>query len=152
MPNTNWSSLSGMQLGRYAEYFAKMELASYKFEVYTSEVDDHGIDFVIKERQSARFYEIQVKSIRNNGYVFMPKSTWNINQDNLYLVLLIFNDGKLPDVYLIPAKAWKTTNEVFKDKEYKGLKSDPEYGLNLSIKHQHLLDDYRLEKVYSTLI
>ena len=38
MPNLNWSKLTGLQLGRYAEYYAKMEFASYGFEVYTSEV------------------------------------------------------------------------------------------------------------------
>jgi hypothetical protein len=39
MPNTDWSKLSALQLGRYAEYFAKMEFASYGLEVYTTEVD-----------------------------------------------------------------------------------------------------------------
>jgi hypothetical protein len=43
--------LTGLQLGRYAEYYAKMEFASYGFEVYTSEVDDHGVDFVVKEER-----------------------------------------------------------------------------------------------------
>ena len=49
MPNLNWSKLTGLQLGRYAEYYAKMEFASYGFEVYTSEVDDHGVDFIAKK-------------------------------------------------------------------------------------------------------
>jgi hypothetical protein len=48
MPNTKWSELNPLQLGRYAEYYAKMELASYGLEIYTSEVDDHGIDFIAK--------------------------------------------------------------------------------------------------------
>lgn len=37
MPRTQWSKLSAMQLGKYAGYFAKMELTSYGFDVYTSE-------------------------------------------------------------------------------------------------------------------
>ena len=45
MPNMNWNILSRLQLGRYVEYYAKMEFSSYDFEVYTSEVDDHGIFF-----------------------------------------------------------------------------------------------------------
>lgn len=28
MPNTEWDKLTHLQLGRYAEYFAKMEFAS----------------------------------------------------------------------------------------------------------------------------
>lgn len=41
MANTKWSILNRMQLGEYAEYYAKMEFASYDLDVYTSEVDDH---------------------------------------------------------------------------------------------------------------
>lgn len=124
-----------------------MELASYKFEVYTTEVDDHGIDFLIKREESKKFYEIQVKSIREYGYVFMPKSTWHIDHDNLYLVLLIFKEGMLPNVYMIPATAWQNSDELFKDKNYEGLKSDPEFGLNLSLKNQPLLEPYRIENI-----
>ena len=57
MPNLNWNKLSGLQLGRYAEYYAKMEFASYGFEVYTSEVDDHGVDFIAKSPNDNKFYD-----------------------------------------------------------------------------------------------
>ena len=91
MPNTNWSNLNPLQLGRYAEYYAKMEIASYGLEVYTSEVDDHGVDFVCKKNKK-EFMQIQVKSIRDYGYVFMQERKWDIKDSNLYLVLLIFTD------------------------------------------------------------
>ena len=48
MPCMNWSKLSSQQLGRYAEYYAMMEFSSHGCEVYSSEVDDHGVDFVVK--------------------------------------------------------------------------------------------------------
>ena len=71
MPNTNWSKLNHLQLGRYAEYYAKMEFTSYGFEVYTSEVDDHGVDFVAKLPGENTFYEVQVKSVRDYGYILL---------------------------------------------------------------------------------
>ena len=61
-----------MQLGRYGEYYAKMEFTSYGFDVYTSEVDDHGIDFIAKGKDD-NYYEVQVKSVRNDNYVFIRK-------------------------------------------------------------------------------
>lgn len=76
MPNTNWSNLNHLQLGRYAEYYAKMEFASYGYDVYTSEVDDHGVDFVACDPENNKYYEIQVKSIRNSGYVLYPRTKW----------------------------------------------------------------------------
>jgi len=145
MPNKEWSRLSHMQLGKYAEYYAKMEFASYGFEVYTSEVDDHGIDFVAK-RKDGGFLEIQVKAVRDTNYVFMRKDKWQIENDSLYLVLLLFEDGLLPNVYLIPAKAWNETNTLLCEKNYEGKISKPEYGLNLSRKNETLLERYGLEE------
>jgi len=150
MPDTNWSNLNSMQLGRYAEYYAKMEFTSYGFEVYTSEVDDHGIDFIAKKK-AGRFMEIQVKSVRQTNYVFMQKDKWNIENPNLYLALLLFDDGKLPETYLIPATVWKNPDKLFCEKEYTGLKSKPEYGLNLSTKNMPLLRDFKIEEVIPSI-
>lgn len=141
MPNTDWQLLTSLQLGRYAEYFAKMEFASYGIEVYSSEVDDHGIDFIIKDK-NGRFCEIQVKSLRGLGYVFMQKSKFNIDDKNLYLALLIFKNDRLPDIFLIPSAAWEEPNEVFVDRKYdkEGQKSLPEWGINISKKNYWILE------------
>lgn len=53
MYNLNWSrdELQNRQkLGTFREYYAKMTLASYGMSIYTSEVDDHGIDFVAETK------------------------------------------------------------------------------------------------------
>jgi hypothetical protein len=47
----NWSRLSHLQVGRYAEYLVKMEFTMYGFDVYTPEVDDKCIDLVIRKRE-----------------------------------------------------------------------------------------------------
>ena len=49
MPRMKWDKLNQRQLGQYGEYYAKMEFASYGYDVYTSEVDDHGVDFVARD-------------------------------------------------------------------------------------------------------
>ncbi len=40
----DWGKLNHLQLGRYAEYFVKMEFTRHGFDVYSAEVDDKGID------------------------------------------------------------------------------------------------------------
>ena len=149
MPNMNWSELSSLQIGRYAEYYTKMEFASYSFEVYTSEVDDHGIDFIVKKGDS--YFEIQVKSVRNSSYVFMSKDKWDISNRNLYLALLLFTDGQLPEIFLLPATAWNNEDDLLKDRDFKDNKSKPEYGLNISKRNRHLLEKYQLEKTIGLL-
>lgn len=147
MPNSNWSVLNSLQLGKYAEYFAKMEFASYGLEVFTSEVDDRGVDFIVKDKMG-RFCEIQVKSLRGNGYVFAQKSKFDISNESLFMALLIFKDGFLPKFFLIPAKTWRIPNEVFVDRNYDkpGQTSKPEYGINISNKNHVIMHSFRFEE------
>lgn len=150
MPNLNWSKLNHMQIGRYAEYYAKMEFTSYGYDVYTSEVDDHGVDFVAKSPQGV-FLEVQVKAVRDN-YVFIRKD--KITLDDAHLVCYMrFSDGALPEVYLIPASVWNTPNAVFVSRDYEkpGQKSKPEWGINYSLKNSCLLEPYRAENFFQPI-
>lgn len=155
MPNLNWSQLSHLQLGRYAEYYAKMEFASYGYEVYTSEVDDHGVDFIAKAPHGSLFYEVQVKAVRDYGYVFISKSKMPEPLSATRLVCYLhFTDGALPEVYVIPATAWNHPNAVLVDRKYDkpGQKSQPEWGINISKKNKDLLNMYTAEIKLQDLI
>jgi hypothetical protein len=55
----------------------------YGFQVYGTEVDDRGIDFIARHDQGP-FIEIQVKSLRSMGYVFLQKDKFTL-REHLYL-------------------------------------------------------------------
>ncbi len=138
MPRTKWSELTPLQLGRYAEYYAKMEFASYGFDVYTSEVDDHGVDFIAKNK-AGTYYEVQVKSVRNDNYVFILKDKIIIDENHL-VCLIRFVDNEFPDCYVFPATVWEEPDgSLFTSKDYVGLKSKPEYGINIKKDANRLL-------------
>ena len=147
MPNLKWSKLTGLQLGRYAEYYAKMEFTSYGFEVYTSEVDDHGVDFIAKKPESDLFYEVQVKSVRDYNYVLIKKSKMPELKENRLVCYLHFFEEKLPDVFVIPSTVWKEPNAVFVDRDYDkpNQKSTPEWGISISHKNYYMLDNYKAD-------
>jgi hypothetical protein len=42
MERYRWSRLNKQQVGASAEYFVKMKLTLYGFQVYKTEVDDRG--------------------------------------------------------------------------------------------------------------
>lgn len=139
----DWSRLSKQQLGRYAEYFVKMELTLWGFDVYTAEVDDKGIDFVV--RREDRFLEVQVKSIREKGYVFMRKEHFR-PREGLYAAVVIFTAGRPPDAYFVPSTAWLEPDGFFVSRDYEGKKSAPEWGLNLSRANLARLEPFALER------
>ncbi len=137
-----WSSLSHLQLGRYAEYFVKLELTLYGFQVFTSEVDDRGIDFVARS-EDGTFYEVQVKSLRKSGYVFLRKEHC-VPAPHRLLAFVLFRDNEEPRAYLIPTTVWLTPSGPFVSRDYgEGKKSAPEWGLTVSDKRLSELDAYR---------
>jgi hypothetical protein len=79
MERYKWSRLNKQQVGAFAEYFVKMELTLYGFQVCTTEVDDRGVDFVTRYGEGP-FIQVQVKSLRSPGYVFMQKTKFVPNE------------------------------------------------------------------------
>lgn len=137
-----WGKLSRQQVGAYAEYFVKMEFTMLGFQVYTSEVDDRGIDFVARWGNDP-FLEVQVKALRGPGYVFMRKAHFTLS-NTLHLALALFSEGAEPDLFLIPSRRWEAPDGLFVSRDYGGeLKSAPEWGVNLSRKNLPLLEEFR---------
>ncbi|MGF6862512.1 hypothetical protein ABIE69_003100 [Rhodobacteraceae bacterium MBR-64] len=139
----DWSRLNHLQIGRYAEYFTKMQFVLLGLDVYSAEVDDRGIDFVVRQEPD-RYWDVQVKSVRKLNYVFVRKDVFR-PRPNLLLALTLFADGREPDQYLIPATRWAQPDGLFVDRDYEGKASKPEYGLNLSRKWLAQLQPFRFE-------
>ena len=150
MPRHQWKNLNTQQVGTYAEYFVKMELTMHGFQVYSTEVDDRGIDFVAR-RDSGPYIEVQVKSLRSMGYVFMQKTKFPL-RPHTYLALCVFTEGQEPKVFLIPSVAWLAPNTIFVDRNYdaQGQTSKPEWGLNVSKRNMPALSQYSFESVINT--
>lgn len=137
MPNLKWSQISHLQLGKIAEYYAQVEFLSYGYEIYDTIVDDRGIDFIARKNDET--FEIQVKAVRNYNYTFISESKMPSLSEKRLVCYMNFTDNTAPVVYVIPATAWINPNEVFTHKKYE---SGAEYGINLSRKNAHILDDY----------
>jgi len=144
MSKYDWDRLNPLQLGKCGEHFAKMEFALYGFHVYTSEVDDHGIDIVV--RKDEKIYDVQIKSSRNWNYIFFLKDKFTPRKTLLAAVTLFFQ-GSAPELYLIPSSAWLKPNALLVSRNYVGKKSKPEWGLNLSPRNKPLLSHFVFGKI-----
>lgn len=152
MEKYNWERLSSLQVGKYAEYFMKMEFTLFGWDIYSSEIDDKGIDFVL--RKNSIFLEVQVKSARleKTNYIFMSKDKF-IPKKNLFLSLALFENFQLPQLYIIPSEAWLEPNDLLADMNYgEDKKSKPEFGLRLSNKNHHLLEKYRFQEMVEKMV
>ncbi len=70
---------------------------------------------------------------------------------SLYLALGLFFEGQPPELYLVPSRVWEMPNGVFVSRDYEGLKSKPEWGLNVSQRNTAVLDPYRFETMMEQL-
>jgi hypothetical protein len=147
-----WSALNAQQLGRYGERLAHLEFSAHGFDVYVPDVDDRSVDFVVRSA-NRKFIEVQVKSLRNRGYVFMRKRLFQPHED-LHVVLLVFADGLQPDIYLIPSMTWLASplRAGFSSRDYgPGFKSEPEWGLQVTAKTPVLLEEFRFDRAVGQL-
>lgn len=143
----SWNVLKPTYLGKFSEYLAKIEFLKFGYQVYHSEVDDIGIDFIAKCGNA--FIEIQVKSVRikTTNYVYFTKTEQFFLRDSLFVYLLIFSEDLHPNMYLIPSQDLKIDNGLFVNREYNPElnKSKPEWGIQLSKKHLKKLITYQIE-------
>jgi hypothetical protein len=105
---------------------------------------------VAKPPHGNRYSEIQVKSCRNFTYVYIVKEKLPL-ADNRLVCYLQFEDGRLPDCYIIPSTAWEHPNAVLVDRPYDkpGQYSAPEWGISVSKKNIILLEPHRAEKYFA---
>lgn len=151
-----FSELNSHQVGTYAEYYIKMEMTKHGLSVFTAEVDDRGVDFVVRvgTNGKVRHYDVQVKSLRStSNYIFIPETKFIVSENFLIAIALFRENRDTPDLYLIPSTAWSKPSSLlnFKDYESRALKSKNEYGINISTKNQALLDAYKFDKTIEQL-
>lgn len=101
----NWSAIKAIQLEKYAEYYAKMEFAKRGFYVYSSEDDDHGVDFIVENKENSELYKIQVKGVRKANHVSIAKTAMKIDEKT-FVCFVKFIDGEMPKAYVIPSSGY----------------------------------------------
>lgn len=126
-----------------------MEFTLHSFDVYSAEVDDKGIDFVIRKSEGC-YYDVQVKSARGLSYIFFHKEKL-IPRENLLAAVVLFSDGAEPTLYLIPSTVWLEPNALFVSRDYEGKKSKPEWSLALSKRNLALLAPFSFEDTVGSL-
>jgi hypothetical protein len=129
-------------LGKIAEHYAQIYFLTNGYEVYETVVDDRGIDFVA--RKDGVFYEVQVKAVSHFGYTFIAKEKMQDLSPHRLVFYMNFKKDGTHDAYLIPATAWQTPSAVLTSKDYIEQKSRPEWGINMSQKNAHFLEEYKV--------
>lgn len=134
-----WSKLNHLQLGKCGELYAAIKLTEKGFDVYQSFIDDHGVDLIaIKDK---KVYYVQVKTVRIGTYSFIRKNKLEDMENTIICYIQVVDDN--PHFYCFPATVWKSAipEQPFSNRDYDGLKSQPEYGISGAKKHISKLNE-----------
>src|SRR5438034_3501282 len=104
MLKTSYKHLNNIQKGSFAEAYAKMAFTLEGFEVYTTEYDDRGIDFVIRNKEG-RFFSVQVKATGGSASPFIYAEKFEASPDFLLCAVRLV-EGEMPELYLARGTDW----------------------------------------------
>lgn len=127
-----FDDLNTIQKGSFGEAFARMAFTLERFEVYSSEYDDRGIDFVARS-PSGIFYVVQVKTTdpKSNPFIFQSKFQ---RESNFIFAAVRINNRCLPELYVARGTDWEE-HGGFLHFNPSGGKSGPYYEMRFATKH-----------------
>ena len=105
------------------------------------------------------FYEINLSDNKyllkcrtyNNNYTFVTKSEIPELSDNVLIALVEWQNEQPISLYLIPISEWNTGKwNILKDRDYEGLKSEPEWGIDINQNNKYELNHFQFSKFINT--
>lgn len=137
MLKKNYKHLNTVQKGSFAEAYAKMAFTLEGFEVYTTEYDDRGIDFVIRN-STGRFYSVQVKATGHSANPFISESKF-IDSEDFLVCAVRLGEGSEPSIYLARGCDWSEASDCL-HYNASGGSAGPYYEMRFSNKNKQALE------------
>ena len=137
-----WLHLNRQQKGTYGEYIAKMEFVMYGYLVFGAEIDDRGVDFVIKNN-AGKHFDVQVKTVTKSNYTYIKESKFS---EELWICLVVLNEGEQPKIYLLSGRDWDSDTKGLLQRHCFPNANEPEYGIHLAKKRMPLPERFEFDR------
>jgi hypothetical protein len=136
-------TLTNQELNKMAK-----EVVKKRFKANGATVHEKDRNLLIKTEEGKNI-EVLVKSIRRpTEYVLILKKHMDVQQNNLFISLVVFSGEIDPELFLVPAEAFLKPNDLLRDRpNYK----EPEFGMNVSNKNMPLLNIYEFDSYIKKL-
>jgi hypothetical protein len=137
MLSTSYIHLNNIQKGCFAEAFAKMAFTLEAFEVYDTEYDDRGIDFITRAPNGS-FLSVQVKATDQASNPFIVESKFQKTPDFLLCAVRLI-EGHRPAIYLARGSDWDDTLDCLGYNPNGGT-TGPYYEMRFAKKHSDAIE------------
>ena len=145
-----WSALSKPQVSGVGVELVRQRLAAAGFSVAAA--SERTPTRLVVQRYGSREYAVRVATCRPPGgnYAFFTKKTMALDE-NTFVALVLLEDGRAPDLFLIPTVAWCEPSSLLVDRDYEGMQSDPEWGISVTGKSRPLLESFMFSRQLGAL-
>jgi hypothetical protein len=148
MFRTSYSHLNTIQKGHFGEAVAKMAFTLEGYEVYTTEFDDRGIDFVIRSPEG-NFYSVQVKTTGQSANPCIYARKFEASDRFLFFHVRL-KEGEPPVLYTALGHEWGGALECLSHNEGGG-HSGAYYEIRFADKYAGELETLRFENYVERL-
>lgn len=148
MLKTSYKHLNRIQKGSFAEAYAKMAFTLEGFEVYTTEYDDRGVDFVIRNHDG-KYFSVQVKATGKSANPFVYAESFHVSRDFLLCAVRLI-EGEAPEIYLAAGTDWDEEKECLHFNPGGG-NAGAYYELRFSKRYSESLERHRFENYVEQL-
>lgn len=145
---TSYKHLNNIQKGSFSESYAKMAFTLEGFEVYSTDYDDRGVDFIIRNNDG-RYFSVQVKSTGQSANPFIYAESFEVSPDFILCAVRLV-EGKAPEVYLACGTDWGKKGECLNYNPGGG-KAGAYYELRFSKVYSESLKRHKFEKYVEEL-
>ncbi len=135
-------TMSTTDVGKYAKVFLENRIKALGGDLIDYKLAGSNMCARIK----GKYYKFKVKSIRkpNTRYIKIKKSDVDIEDDSLFIAIILFYEDGISKIFLIPVAELANENNLFRNRNYLKMKSSPEWGLNVTDKNMDILSKFQL--------
>src|SRR3989338_2071501 len=144
MLKTTYKHLNKIQKGSLGVAFSKMAFTLEGFEVYNSEYDDRGIDFIIRN-SSGKFFLVQVKTTDDTSNPYIYENKFQKSDDFIFSAVRII-EGKPLSLYIARGSDWDKGEFKCLNYNPKGGSSGAYYEIQFSKKYKNQLSEFEFQK------
>ncbi|TVR49393.1 MAG: DUF4365 domain-containing protein [Puniceicoccaceae bacterium] len=148
MLKTTYAHLNTIQKGSFAEAYAKMAFTLEGFEVYTTEFDDRGVDFVVRS-PGGGFFSVQVKSTGETAQPCIYAGKFSLTPDFLFCAVRLI-EGEEPELFLARGSDWMQSEGCLNFNR-RGGRAGSYYEIRFSKRHTKSLEQHRFANYVSQL-
>ena len=114
----------------------------YGYLVFSAEIDDRGVDFVVRN-EAGKHFDIQVKTVTDRNFTYITESKFS---ESLWVCLVVLTEGKLQTLYLFSGRDWSSDTRGLLRRHHFPKSREADYGIHIAKKRMLIMEQFAFNR------